>query len=164
MGSMDKEIQDIVEPPLPPEKSRLWLIPVTVITTLGIVAIGLYFSGFLSKGDSSSPSSATSSSATSGCVSAADAKNYVGKNRSVCGNVASATYASRTKGSPTFLNLDKAYPNQVFTVVIWGSDRNKFGTPEADYRGKNIKVTGLIELYRGSPEIVVKEPSQIALQ
>ncbi len=159
---MDKEIQDIIEQPLPPEKSRIWLILVTVVATVGIVVVALYFGGFFSgKLPTSSPITA---STTADCVTALDAKNYVGKKVSVCGRVVSATYASRTKGSPTFLNLEKAYPNQIFTVVVWGSDRGKFGTPESDFRGKTIKVTGSVELYRGSPEIVVKEPSQIVIQ
>jgi hypothetical protein len=33
-----------------------------------------------------------------------------------------------------FLNLDQPYPREVFTVLIWGSDRAKFGTPEVDNR------------------------------
>lgn len=158
---MDKEIQDIVKPPLPPEKSRLWLIPVTAVATVGIVLLLLFFGGFLS-GKHTPPSN--SPEANSDCIATSDAKNYIGKTVSICGIVVTATYASRTKGSPTFLNLDKAYPNQVFTVVIWGSDRGKFGTPENDFRGKSVRVTGVIELYRGSPEIVVKEPSQIVIQ
>ena len=58
------------------------------------------------------------------------AKDHVGETTTVCGNVASTHYAASTKGQPTFLNLDKAYPNQLFAIVIWGSDRGKFGSPE----------------------------------
>jgi hypothetical protein len=56
------------------------------------------------------------------------AASHVGETATVCGTVASANYATRTKGQPTFLNLDQPYPRQLFTVVIWGSDRTKFGT------------------------------------
>jgi hypothetical protein len=49
--------------------------------------------------------------------------SHVGETATVCGTVASANYAVRTKGQPTFLNLDKAYPNHVFTIVVWGSER-----------------------------------------
>ena len=45
------------------------------------------------------------------------------KRLTVCGIVASAHYAASSKGQPTFVNLDKPYPNQIFTVLIWGSDR-----------------------------------------
>jgi DNA/RNA endonuclease YhcR with UshA esterase domain len=95
-------------------------------------------------------------------ISANEARNHVGENATVCGEVASAHYAARSRGNPTFINLDRPYPNQVFTVVIWGNDRPKFGDPEANYSGKRICVTGRITMYRGAPETVVHNPSQIA--
>jgi len=61
--------------------------------------------------------------------STSEAKEHFGETATVCGEVVSARYADSTKGQPTFLNLDKPYPNQVFTVVIWGNNRSKFGTP-----------------------------------
>jgi DNA/RNA endonuclease YhcR with UshA esterase domain len=91
----------------------------------------------------------------------ADAKDHLGETVSVCGAVVSTRYASSTKGQPTFLNLDKAYPNQVFTVLIWGSNRAKFGAPESEYKGKRICVTGKIENFRGVPEIVASDPQQV---
>jgi DNA/RNA endonuclease YhcR with UshA esterase domain len=97
-------------------------------------------------------------------ITASEAKNHVGKNATVCGEVVSAHYAEQSRGNPTFINLDKPYPRQIFTVVIWGSDRPKFGDPESAYSGKHICVTGRITLYRGSPETVASEPAQIKLQ
>jgi len=79
------------------------------------------------------------------CVAAQDrltpteAASYIGKNATVCGQVASATYAARSRGRPTFLNLDRPYPNPIFTALIWGEDRGKFsGSPEKTYSGKRI--------------------------
>ena len=97
-------------------------------------------------------------------ITAADAKNHVGEKATVCGAVASTHYATSTRGSPTFINLDKPYPNQIFTILIWGSDRQKFGDPEEAYRGKHICVAGKISEYKGVPEIVAYEPSQIKIQ
>ena len=94
-------------------------------------------------------------------ISAAEAKDHVGETATVCGNVTSTRYASSTRGQPTFLNLDKRYPNQIFTIVIWGSNRNKFGRPEVDYSEKRVCVTGKIAEYRGAPEIVADDPKQI---
>jgi DNA/RNA endonuclease YhcR with UshA esterase domain len=98
-------------------------------------------------------------------VSPAEASSYIGQKATVCGTVASATFASRTKGQPTFLNLDEPYPRQIFTIVIWGSDRRFFNNaPEVLYRGKKVCVTGLVKSFRGKPEITVLLPSQIAQQ
>jgi hypothetical protein len=97
-------------------------------------------------------------------ITPADADKYVGQKATVCGIVASATFSSRTKGQPTFLKLDQPYPRQIFTVVIWGKDRGYFSRPlEVAYRGKRICVTGIVELYKGKPEIIVHGPQQISI-
>jgi len=97
-------------------------------------------------------------------IAASEAGNHVGEQQTVCGLVASAHYAARSRGNPTFINLDRPYPNQIFTVLIWGSDRPKFGNPEYTYSGKRICATGSIREYRGIPEIIAYEPSQIRVQ
>jgi hypothetical protein len=97
-------------------------------------------------------------------LSSAEAKEHYGENATVCGDVVSARYAASSKGQPTFLNLDKAYPNQIFTVVIWGSNRSKFKTPEEDYKDKRICVSGRITAYDGLPEIIAEDPKQIRIE
>ncbi len=97
-------------------------------------------------------------------LAAADAKDHFGENATVCGEVVSTSYSDASNGQPTFINLDKAYPNQVFTAVIWGENRSKFGKPEDDYKGKRICVSGKITAYAGKPEIVVADPKQIRIE
>jgi hypothetical protein len=94
-------------------------------------------------------------------ITAAEAKDHVGEKATVCGTVASIHYADKTKGQPTFLNLDEPYPKQIFTIVIWGNDRSKFGEPEKKYRDKRVCVMGRITSYRGTPEIAASDPTQI---
>jgi hypothetical protein len=102
--------------------------------------------------------------AQAGRLTAAQAKDHVGETATVCGKVVDGHYAGRSRGQPTFLNLDKPYPNQIFTIVIWGSDRPKFGDPETKYRDKNVCVTDRITSYRGVPETTAHDPSQIEIQ
>lgn len=45
-----------------------------------------------------------------------DAINHVGESATVCGAVASAKYATSTRRQPTFLNLERPYPNHIFTA------------------------------------------------
>jgi hypothetical protein len=93
-------------------------------------------------------------------LTAEDAAKHVGENATVCGVVASAHYAARSAGQPTFLNLDRSYPNQIFVAVVFGNDRTKFGEPER-LQGKQVCVTGSIQLYRGTPEIILRDPRQL---
>jgi DNA/RNA endonuclease YhcR with UshA esterase domain len=57
--------------------------------------------------------------------------------------------------------LDKAYPNQVFTILIWGNDLGKFSPAPASWQGKQVCATGVITLYRGSPEIAAHDAGEI---
>ena|SRR4030065_2680749 len=93
-----------------------------------------------------------------------NAGEHLGETQTVCGTVATTNYAMQSKGQPTFLNLNKPYPGHIFTVVIWGENRAKFkNPPETFYKGKGICVKGMINEYRGRPQIEVQEPSQIIL-
>jgi len=38
-----------------------------------------------------------------------DAAKFIGQQKTVCGMVASANFAAKSKGQPTFINLDKPY-------------------------------------------------------
>jgi len=97
-------------------------------------------------------------------IAAADAGQHPNQQATVCGLVAGAKYADRSRGKPTFLDFEKPHPAEVFKVVIWGSDRSKFKTPpEAMYEQKRVCVTGRIQLFRGAPEIVVRDPAQLTL-
>jgi hypothetical protein len=104
---------------------------------------------------------ALSTAAQTNKITATEAKDHVGETRTVCGKVASAYFASKSKGEPTFLNLDEPYPKEVFTILIWGSHRAKFDTPKTKYKDARLCVTGKITSYRGEPEIIATEPRQI---
>jgi hypothetical protein len=97
-------------------------------------------------------------------ITAQQAKDHVGEVQTVCGKAVSTRFASTSKGQPTFLNLDEPYPKEIFTILIWGSDRQKFGDPEVKYRNKQICATGKIISYRGVPEIAANDPSQIEMR
>jgi hypothetical protein len=94
-------------------------------------------------------------------LSGAGALHFIGQDATVCGRVASAKYASDANGRPTFLNLDKPYPNQVFTAVIWGENRDLFSYAPESLAGRRICVSGRIEAYLGKAEIKVLRPNQI---
>jgi len=98
-------------------------------------------------------------------ITAVEAQKYIGEAKTVCGKVVGTKYSTKSKRQPTFLNLDQPYPKQIFTVLIWGADRGKFGKPpEVFFNGKDICVTGRIESYKGKPEIIVSDPGQIKMK
>lgn len=90
-----------------------------------------------------------------------DAASHLGEVATVCGVVASTKYVPQSAGAPTFLDFGSAYPNAVFTALILGGDRAKFGAPEKALRGKEVCVTGQIRLYGGIPQVILTRPDQL---
>src|SRR6266436_4391859 len=74
-------------------------------------------------------------------LSPEEAAGHIGETATVCGVVASAKYEANAKSQPTLLDLGKPYPHAVFTAVVYGDNRAKFGTAETSLRGKRICVT-----------------------
>jgi hypothetical protein len=92
-------------------------------------------------------------------LNTAQAKAHEGETGTVCGKVAGERTATSSRGEPTFINLDAAYPNQVFTILVWGDDRKNVG--ELPQVGARVCASGKIEDYRGVPEIVVRTKGQL---
>lgn len=90
------------------------------------------------------------------CIDAEQAAKKIGENRCVEFSVV-RTYNS---GKAVFLN---SRPNEgYFYVVIFPERWNCWPEPpEGYFRQKRIRVQGKIELYNGSPEIIIRDCSQI---
>ncbi|MFO8102450.1 MAG: thermonuclease family protein [Dehalococcoidia bacterium] len=107
-------------------------------------------------------------SASSGCIDALQTDTLLdyGYNHPaevVCveGRVVRPYYASASNGKPTFLNFHDPHDGW-FTALIWGDHRDNFPPdPEDYYLNKRVRVTGVIEIYKGSPEIILRQPSQL---
>jgi len=85
----------------------------------------------------------------------------VGETATVCGVVISADYEANEQNQPMLLDLGRPSPIAIFTAVIYGESRAKFGTPEISHLGKRICVARQISDYQGKPEIVLTKPSQL---
>src|SRR6266567_6854777 len=88
---------------------------------------------------------------------AAEAGKHVGEIATVTDKVDGVHQSS--KGN-IFLNMGGKYPNQAFTAWIPSASAGQFSNPQ-QYEGKTVAVSGKITLYRGKPEIIVTNVSQI---
>ncbi len=122
----------------------------------------------VSPSPSTSPS--LSPSASPGCINALQTDTLLdyGYNHPaevVCveGTIVRTYYASTSNGKPAFLNFHDPYEGWLM-ALIWGSDRENFpDNPEDYYLNKLVRVTGTVEIYKGSPEIILRQPSQIEI-
>jgi micrococcal nuclease len=87
-------------------------------------------------------------------ITTSEAAKHIGQRETVCGTIAGVHTAASSRGTPTFINLDRAYPDQIFTLLIWGEDRARVGAVPKSGR---ICATGIIKEYRGAPEIVLRD-------
>lgn len=89
------------------------------------------------------------------------AKLYMNKNQDVtiCGTVVGAR---RSKAGNILLNLDKPFPDQVFTVFIKLEDIVNFGyDPEQAWKGKCIAAKGKVIDLGGTPAMYVAKESDL---
>jgi DNA/RNA endonuclease YhcR with UshA esterase domain len=95
-------------------------------------------------------------------IAAKDAAKHTGETVTICDKVYSTKLLDGS--NMTFLDLGGFHPKQALTLVIKGDDRSKFkGAPEVDFKGKNVCVTGVIVDFKGKPEIVLSDPTQLKL-
>ncbi len=91
----------------------------------------------------------------------AEAGSHVGEETTVCGEVTGAKFSGHRKRKPTFIDFGPPHPNQLFTALIWGENRDKFDYAPASLLGKTVCVFGKITEYKGKAEIKVSDPTQI---
>lgn len=102
-------------------------------------------------------------------VSAQEAKptienisSFEGRTITICEKV---TGIHETKGENAVLNFGSPYPNNAFTVIIFKRDREKFSYNPLEFlNGKTICITGTVIMYKGKPEIVIKNESEIVIK
>lgn len=94
-----------------------------------------------------------------------DIGKHVGDSVVVCGKIFGGKYLQSSSNQPTFLNMGAAYPNQPLTLVIWGASRKLFSyAPEKRLDNKNVCVKGKVEMFKGKPQIVIKDEKQVTIQ
>jgi endonuclease G len=91
------------------------------------------------------------------------AQYYMGKNEiiKVCGTVVSTKLSS--KGN-IFLNLDKKFPNQVFSISIFKDNVPNFSyQPDTYLAGKTICVTGKVTNFNGTPTMNILNETAVSV-
>lgn len=84
-----------------------------------------------------------------------------GKEYTVCGNVVSSRYS---KKGHLWLNLDKQFPNHIFSIFIRKNDLVNFsGDVEAIVKNKNVCFESKIEDYSNVPTMNIENEKQVKL-
>lgn len=87
------------------------------------------------------------------------AASHVGEMVTIKGLIATV-YKSRS--GVTFLDVGGRYPENTFTAVIFPEDRMHFSNL-GTLTGKTVEIKGLVQLYRGKPEIILRMVTQLTV-
>ena len=91
------------------------------------------------------------------------ARNYVdtGEIIQVCGKVVNTKLSSNGN---VFLNLDKSFPNQIFTVSIFKDSIHNFSyAPEEYLKDKTVCFRGKVSDYKGTPSMIIDHEKDIEI-
>jgi len=127
---------------------------------LGVFCLGVLVGHRVGRSPSARPAFASRDSSRGefvGCVDFHDAGPHAGETGCVSGRVLKV-YTS--KGGNTFLDFCEDYRDCPFSSVIFSSDKHKFGDL-LSLSGRQIEIRGLIAVYQGRPEIIIRDPEQI---
>ena len=91
-------------------------------------------------------------------ITPAEAAKHVGELVVVQGTIDQITL---TVNLTTHINFGGRYPNHVFTATILKAKQALFAGVKG-YEGKVVQVRGVVRLYRGKPEIMLSEASQLS--
>ena len=94
------------------------------------------------------------------CYNFRDASDYIGEAGCVEGRVLDVFTSGRGN---SFLNFCVDYQDCPFNAVIVSEDMKKFGNLTA-LLGRQVQITGLIEIYKGQAEIKIRDPVQIRVE
>lgn len=90
-------------------------------------------------------------------ISPQDAYSNVGALTTVQGVV---SQVSTTNSGTTFINFGGQYPNHVFYGIIFRNDADQFAGAHR-LEGRTVLIHGTIDLYKGKPQIILRDPDQI---
>jgi hypothetical protein len=107
------------------------------------------------------------SAQTSARFSAADAKDHIGQQATVCGKVVDTKvpkYGITGRGKPVTFDLDQPESNPVFYFIAFAPEGSAPQETVDEYRGKRVCVTGKIDIVpngSGAPFIMAADRDQI---
>ncbi len=98
-----------------------------------------------------------------GVYNTVNAKEFMGANKKV--SVTGTVVAGRkSKNGHLFINLDKNYPNQIFTVAIWKKNISNFDyNPLVKWEGKQITLKGKVSDFDGTPTMIIEKKNAVII-
>ncbi len=98
-----------------------------------------------------------------GVFNTVQAKRHMGSGKKVAvkGTVVGGR---KTKNGHLFFNIDKRYPNQIFTVAIWKQNIVNFSyDPIVEWQDKQVTLKGKIADFDGTPTLILEKENSVEI-
>ena len=96
-------------------------------------------------------------------VDCGQAALWVGQKLTVCGQIKSAQRDTLGKNTGMLLGICVPYPHQPLMIIVVDQVLPTFPYDETDWIGKQVCVSGLIEVFHGNPYIKVLKRTQLII-
>lgn len=97
-------------------------------------------------------------------INANDIGKHIGDSVRLCTKITSTSFFESAIDKPTFLNAGSGN-SHLFSAVIWEQDKPKFNkAPEIFYADKDVCLTGVVQVYEGKPQIILRNREQIVIK
>ncbi len=145
-------------------------VPSFAALIFALVIVIVWLSGAFSPSQQPSPSPAPPSvvQAPAGATCGnplpwQQARANIGRTVAVVGPLMNVTTPTpgTFNGDPTWIAVGGVYPStERLSVVIWGDNKNEFPGVSSRLAGLSVCIIGLIEIFRGTPQIEMRTASQ----
>jgi hypothetical protein len=134
------------------------LAALSVVAVVAVVAASPSFHGRVAPAVAEAAAPAVRHAAAN-AISPVQTPLHVGETVTVSGDVATVAVSGRGNA---FLNYERAYPDQLFSVV-WFHPTDEQVAALRSLSEHKVQVTGTVTTYKGKPQIVVTALDQLAL-
>lgn len=98
-------------------------------------------------------------------INVKDVAKYVGDTVQFCSKVYSTRYYEGSVGKPTLLDVRANFSEPLVNTIVLGEDRKAFNdAPEILYVNREVCISGIVQLYNGSPQILIRKREQITVK
>ena len=92
-------------------------------------------------------------------ITAEMAATKIGEDVIVKGKIVTTFFAEFSTGKPTFLNLEKPFPNNPVAIIIFEEQLEELGINAQNYKNKTVIVKGTVQQYKDEAKPFKYKPS-----
>lgn len=97
-------------------------------------------------------------------INVKDIAKHIGDSVIFSAKIFNTRYFEASENAPTLLDINNSYGLPLVNIVIWRQDRKNFtDAPEILYNNREVRISGVVQLYNNLPQIVISKKQQVTV-